>query len=92
MTPNQRLALKKLRTLPLTHNAARRFADESGVTVFTSLEEDYCAIKILCKTLIFVIIWKKILHKPSKMPLKSGPKSGTPKKAFPKTLRLLSLT
>ena len=54
MTPNQRLALKEMRTLPLTHNAACRFADKSGVTVITSLEKDDCAIKNLCKTLIFL--------------------------------------
>ena len=55
-------------------------------------ERRLCHEKILCKTLIFMIFWKKILQKPPKMPLKSGPKRGTPKKAFPNTSCLFSLT
>eukprot|EP00745_Piridium_sociabile_P026140 TRINITY_DN41575_c0_g2_i2.p1 TRINITY_DN41575_c0_g2~~TRINITY_DN41575_c0_g2_i2.p1 ORF type:complete len:978 (-),score=173.11 TRINITY_DN41575_c0_g2_i2:3-2936(-) len=40
MTKEQRQALHELRNLPTTHNAACRFADKSGVTVITSLQED----------------------------------------------------
>ncbi|KAK7475074.1 hypothetical protein BaRGS_00033687, partial [Batillaria attramentaria] len=40
MTPGEREALAQLKNLPLTHNAACRYADKSGVTVITSLAED----------------------------------------------------
>ena len=40
LTPGQRQAMKELRALPVTHGAACRYADKSGVTVITSLEDD----------------------------------------------------
>lgn len=40
MSPGQRVAWKELRNLPITHNAACRFADKSGVTVVTPLVSD----------------------------------------------------
>jgi hypothetical protein len=40
MTPGQRKALKELKALPMTHNAACRYADKAGTTVITSLDED----------------------------------------------------
>ena len=44
LTKNQRQAMVQLKKLPFTHNAACRFADKSGVTVITSLEEDEAII------------------------------------------------
>ena len=40
LTEGQRSAINELKNLPLTHNAVCRFADKSGVTVITSIEED----------------------------------------------------
>lgn len=40
LTKGQRQALSQLKKLPLTHNAACRFADKSGNTVITDLEQD----------------------------------------------------
>ena len=37
---DQRKALAQLRNLPLTHDAAGRYADKSSVTVITSLDKD----------------------------------------------------
>lgn len=45
LTKEQRMAIGELRRLPLTHEAACRFADKSGVTVITSLSEDDRKIK-----------------------------------------------
>ncbi|KAL8558785.1 hypothetical protein ACOMHN_043728 [Nucella lapillus] len=41
LQPEQRQALQELTALPVTHGAACRFADESRVTVVTSLKEEY---------------------------------------------------
>jgi len=40
LTEGQRVALKELTNLPLTHNAACRYADKEGVTVITPLDRD----------------------------------------------------
>ena len=45
LSKDQRKALKELKELPITHNAACRFADKSGTTVITSLESDDEKIK-----------------------------------------------
>lgn len=40
LTQGQRQALRDLRNLPITHNVACRYADKSGTTIITNLEED----------------------------------------------------
>ena len=40
LTKEQRISIKKLKNLPLTHNAACRYADKTSNTVITSLEND----------------------------------------------------
>ena len=40
LTGGQRDALRSLRNLPVSHGAACRYADKSGVTVITDLESD----------------------------------------------------
>ena len=40
LTRGQRDALRSLRNLPVSHGAACRYADKSGVTVITDLESD----------------------------------------------------